>query len=100
VNYQKIVCEPGYTLVKVLDLGDDTGGLIVPASEKEKTNIGEVLWDGGLDRQDIKNQYGNENFSPGTVVIFARWGGVELSDPEYKIFKRSEIYAQILEEKK
>ncbi|MDX1948960.1 MAG: co-chaperone GroES [Rickettsiales bacterium] len=77
------------------------GGIIIPDNAKEKPTKGKVVavgngtWDEDGEKRiplDVKK---------GDVVLFAKWGGTEVSHDgkEYLIMKESDILA-ILEDKK
>ena len=68
------------------------GGIIIPDTAKEKPVEGQVVAigegemkkDGGLLPMKVK---------VGDRVLFGKWAGTELSDPDYVIMKESDILA-------
>lgn len=70
------------------------GGIIIPETAKEKPVEGEVVAvgegelnkDGGLLPMKVK---------VGDRVLFGKWAGTELSNPEYVIMKETDILAII-----
>jgi chaperonin GroES len=80
-------------LIKVLDSEEKTaGGFIIPDSDKEKPQEGEVIAvgpgakneDGKLSPMDVKL---------GDIVLFGKWSGTEvkIDNKEYSIMKESDI---------
>ena len=80
-------------LIKVLESEEKTsGGIIIPATAKEKPQEGEVVAvgpgarteDGKISPMDVK---------VGDIVLFGKWSGTEvkIDGTEYSIMKESDI---------
>ena len=80
-------------LIKVLDSEEKTkGGIIIPATAKEKPQEGEVVAVGpGAKTEDGKTV--KMDVKVGDKVIFGKWSGTEIKidNIEYSIMKESDI---------
>ncbi len=88
-------------LVERLEQEEKTaGGIIIPENAKEKPTKGKIVAVGS----GSKDENGKTiplDVKKGDVVLFAKWGGTEVSHDgkEYLIMKESDILA-VLEDKK
>ena len=80
-------------LIKVLDSDEKTaGGIIIPATAKEKPQEGEGVATGpGAKTEDGK--ISPMDVKVGDIVLFGKWSGTEvkIDGTEYSIMKESDI---------
>ncbi len=88
-------------LVERLEQEEKTaGGIIIPDNVKEKPTKGKIVAVGNGSK-DEKGNIIPLDVKKGDVVLFAKWGGTEVSHDgkEYLIMKESDILA-VFDEKK
>lgn len=80
-------------LVRRLEAEEKTaGGIIIPDTAKEKPQQGEVIATGPGERNE-QGQTTPMDVQPGDTVLFAKWGGTEVTvdGEDYLIMKESDI---------
>ena len=89
---------PGYVVIKPAEMEKQTAsGIILPGSDKEKPQYGEVLavgesvWESGV--REVKSPV-----AVGAKVLYKKWGGedIELGDETYQICEFKGILAEIV----
>ncbi len=82
-------------MVKVLEAEATSGGIHLPEAAQEKPQKGEVVAVGTGSTADSEEE-GEIEVEVGDVVIFARYGGTELTveDEEYLVLDADQIYAK------
>jgi chaperonin GroES len=82
-------------MVKVLEAETTSGGIHLPEAAQEKPQKGEVVAVGTGSTADSEEESEIE-VEVGDVVIFARYGGTELTveDEEYLVLDADQIYAK------
>ena len=95
ISVDQIKPTPGYVLVKGTEKQSQTAsGIILPTSDSEKPQFGEVLavgesvWESGV--KEIKAPV-----KKGDNVFYKKWGGndIKIDDEEYQILKFEDILA-------
>ena len=84
-------------LVRRLDAEEKTaGGIIIPATAKEKPQQGEVVATGPGARNE-RGQLVQLDVKPGDLVLFGKWSGTEvkLAGEEFLIMKESDLLGVI-----
>ena len=84
-------------MVKVLEAETTSGGIHLPEAAQEKPQKGEVVAVGTGSTADSEEESESEiEVEVGDVVIFARYGGTELTveDEEYLVLDADQIYAK------
>ena len=80
-------------LIKVLDSEEKTaGGIIIPDTDKEKPQEGEVVAV-GLGSKSEDGKISPMDVKVGDVVLFGKWSGTEvkIDGKEYSIMKETDI---------
>ena len=80
-------------LIKVLDSDEKTlGGIIIPDTEKEKPQEGEVVAVGPGSKSE-EGKVSPMDVKIGDIVLFGKWSGTEvkIDGKEYSIMKEADI---------